>query len=171
MQFPPVESWLSEVLADESQDLWVVFWHHYSCGSYTHTSAHGVFFDLDDAIHYAVALVQRAASDGKVILGEPDIAESEEEEDSDITSDWDSQDLEIVNRSGERIFHQVSQWNVSDDLTTAWMSFDCDTHELIRKSIEIDAAAARQPLGQDSAHPHSVSAHQPWNQTQKTIQP
>lgn len=157
MQFPPVESWLSEVLADESQDLWMVFWHHYSCGCYTHTSSHGIFFELDDAVSYAVALVQRAVNDGKVTLAEHDVAESED--DSDVTSDWDSQDLEIVNRAGGRIFHQVSQWNVSEDRTTAWMSFDYDTHELIRKSIEIDAAAARQRLGHGLAHSRSASAH------------
>jgi hypothetical protein len=161
MQFPPVESWLSEVLEDESQDLWMVFWHHYSCGRYTHTSSHGIFFDLDDAIHYAVALVQQAVSKGKATLDEHDIAESEDEDDSDMTSDWDSQDLEIVNRAGGRIFHQASHWIVSEDRTTAWMSFDYDTHELIRKSIEIDAAAARLSLGHGLAHPRSVSAHQP----------
>jgi len=139
MSNPPIGSWLSEVLAEGSCDLFMVFWHHYSCGSYTHTSGHGIFFDLDDAIDYAVALVRRAEAEKSPIdQGVFDELENGTRA-SDITCNWDSRDLDIVDKSGTRIFHKVSRWRFSKEDMTARMYFECDTPELIRMDIEFDA--------------------------------
>ncbi len=150
---PPIATWFSQVVADQRKAHFMVFWHHYDAGSYTHTSNHGIFFDLDDAIDYAVTLIRRTSLESRTPLTQEDIEGHEEHKDfSDLTMDWGSRDLDIVDKSGNVLFHQVSHWHVSSATLTAALDFDYTTADQIRQSIKLDALRQSSP---------SSTSHQP----------
>jgi len=137
---PPIATWFSQVVADQRKAHFMVFWHHYDAGSYTHTSNHGIFFDLNDAIDYAVTLIRRVRIESRTPLTQEDIEGYEEHMDSsDLTMDWGSRDLDIVDHSGKVLFHQVSQWQVYPSDLIAALDFDYTTADQIRQSIKLDA--------------------------------
>ncbi|MCF7786775.1 MAG: hypothetical protein K9N47_11680 [Prosthecobacter sp.] len=162
---PPIATWFSQVVADQRRAHFMVFWHHYDAGSYTHTSNHGIFFDLNDSIDYAVALIRRVRIESRTPLTQEDIEGYEEHMDfSDLTMDWGSRDLDIVDKSGEVLFHQVSHWQVSPANLTATLDFDLTTADQIRHCIQLDeqrqSSSAPQPPSA-SANPQPGASPQP----------
>ena len=163
---PPIATWFSQVVADQRKAHFMVFWHHYDSGSYTHTSNHGIFFDLNDAIDYAVALIRRVRIESRTPLTQDDIEGYEEHRDfSDLTMDWGSRDLDIVDKSGEVLFHQVSHWQVSPVKLTAALDFDLTTADQIRHCIQLDEQRQSPPSAplpqQSSISPMPPSAATP----------
>lgn len=132
----------------------MVCWHHYSGGggNFTHTSDHGIFFEIGSAINYAVALVQHVEAEMKQSLDANVLNEDGEWRDlNDLSCGWDSQELNLVDKSGRVLFSQFSRWSISKELMQAEMCFDYATADEIRQAIKAALKPAARYVSGETA--------------------
>jgi hypothetical protein len=139
----PVIPWLQKVLSGGPDKIFMVFWHHYSGrgGNFTHSTQHGVFFDLDDAIEYAAALIRsenkRAAIPFEEIFpaDKTDSHRAHRDAVMGLLEDADSKQICLVEKAGNLLFGYFPQWVADEKAGNARLHFDYETAEDIRNNL------------------------------------
>lgn len=141
----PVIPWLQKVFGDGPDEIFMVFWHHYSGGggNFTHSTQHGLFFNLADAIEYTAALIQTEKRSPDIAFEEVfpaigvDPGKTHSEAVMGMLEDTDSKQICLVNKSGNLLFGSFPRWAADAANATACLHFEYETVEDIRANLRI----------------------------------
>jgi hypothetical protein len=141
-QMKPAWHFLEELLQDQSQELFAVFWDHFSTThqSFVRSSGHGIFPDFEEALLYAEAMIARELELHPGIPFESLCCDTDESEAIFVESiqlalaDRDTKQICIADRAGNILFASFPTWELDLPTKCARRVFEHSTARQIREN-------------------------------------